>query len=190
MQGIKPILIFALILLMAGLACSLPARGDPTPEPTLIPTLDPQVLEDQLATAAAGFRESGQVSVSFSEQQMTSLVAQALAQQPDLPVVEPQVSLQNGQMTVNGKVALGRIATPVVIVFEPSVMESRLHVTVVSANFGSLELPDSTLEQISASMNENLTDFISIAGRAIQIESVTIAGGLLTVTGKATDQTP
>ena len=190
MQGIKPILLLALILLLAGLACSLPARGDSTPEPTLIPTLDPQVLKDQLATAAAGFRDSGQISVSFTEQQMTSLVAQALTQQPDLPVTEPQVSLQNGQMTVNGKVALGRITTPVVIVFEPSVLDGRLHVTVKSANFGSLELPANTLEQISASMNENLTEFISVEGRAIQIENVTIADGLLTVTGKATDQTP
>jgi uncharacterized protein YpmS len=186
MSGIKPIIAFALLLLIAGLACSLPGRGTtPTPVSTLIPTLDPQVLEDQLATASAGFRETGQISVSFSEQQITSLVAQALTQQPDLPVTEPQVSLQNGKIVVTGNVKVGFITSPVEIVFEPSVQNEELHVTILSANFGSLPLPDNALQQISDTMNQNLSQFISVEGRSIQVETVTIADGNLTLTGQA-----
>ncbi len=185
MSGIKPIIALAFLMLFAGLACSLPARGTPPPIPTLIPTLDPQVLEDQLATAAAGFRDTGQIDVSFSEEQITSIVAQALTQQPDLPVTEPQVSLQNGQMVVTGKVKVGFITTPVEIVFEPSVQNGDLQVNVLSANFGSLPIPENALDQISTTMNQNLSQYIAVEGRAIEVESVAIADGTLTLTGNA-----
>jgi uncharacterized protein YpmS len=187
MSGKKPIIALVLLLLIAGLACSLPARGGgtSTPVPTLVPTIDPQVLADQLATVSAGFQETGQINTSLTEQQITSIVAQALAQQPDLPVTEPQVSLQNGQMILTGKVKVGLVTTEAKIVFEPSVQNGEFQVTILSANFGSLPLPESALQQISDTMNQNLNQFISVEGRAIEIESVTIADGLLTLTGKA-----
>jgi hypothetical protein len=58
-------------------------------------------------------------------------------------------------------------------------------VNILSANFGSLPLPESALQQISTTMNDNLTQFISVEGRSIEVETVEIADGLLTLTGKA-----
>jgi hypothetical protein len=185
MSGIKPIITLLVVLLIAGLACSLPGRGTPTVTPTLIPTLDAQVLEGQLATAVAGFNGTGPINLSLNEQQITSLVAQALAQQPDIPVTEPQVTLQNGQMILTGNVEIGSISTEVKVVFEPTVQNGQFRVNILSANFGSLPLPDSALQQISDTMNENLTRFISANGRSIEVESVAIADGLLTLTGTA-----
>lgn len=186
MLGVKPIITLLVLLLLSGLACSLPGRGTPTAVPTLIPTMDPQVLEGQLATAAAGLNETGKINISFTEQQITTLVAQALAQHTDsLPFTEPQVSLQNGQMVISGKVEIGSIATDAKIVFEPAVQNGQFRVNILSANVGSLPLPDSALQQISDTMNENLTQFISVEGRDIEIETVAIADGLLTLTGKA-----
>lgn len=187
MSGIKPIMAFVLLLLIAGLACSLPGRGTstPTPVPTLIVTVDPKVFEDQLATSAANFRETGQLSISFTEQQIISYVAQELAQQPDTPITELQISLQNGQMILTGKVKAGFLSTQVSIVFEPSVQNGELRITIVSANFGSLPLPASALEQISETVNQNLARYIALDGRSIEVESVKIADGMLTLTGKA-----
>ena len=150
MLGEKPIIALLVLLLLAGLACSLPGRGTPTAVPTLIPTVDPQVLEGQLATAAAGFNETGEINISFTEQQITSLVAQALAQHPDLPFHRAAgfpSKWTDDHLT--GKVEIGSISTDVKIVFEPAVQNGQFRVNILSANFGSLPLPDSALQQIS-----------------------------------------
>jgi uncharacterized protein YpmS len=187
MTGKKPSIVFAVLLILAGLACSLPGRSasTPTPVPTLIPTVDPQALEDQLATAAAQFNNTGQVTITFTEQQITTYVAQALAKQPDIPVSEPQVSLQNGQITVVAKVMVGKISGNGTLVFEPTVQDGKMNITVLSAKFGAIPFPNSALENITQTINKNITDIISVEGRSVQIESITIENGTMTVTGKA-----
>jgi uncharacterized protein YpmS len=187
MSGKKPIIVFTILLILAGLACSLPGRAasTPTPVPTLIPTVDPQALADQLATASAEFDKTGLVNLTFSEQQITTFVAQALAKQPDIPFSEPQVSLQNGQITLNAKVVVGKISGKGTLVFEPLVEDGKMNISVLSAKFGAIPFPSSALEQITRTINQNISDYITVEGRSVQIESITIENGTMTVTGKA-----
>jgi len=185
MTGKRPILAFVLILLAAGLACSIPGRTAPTPTPILAATMDPKILEGQMATSIAKFNETGQLDIAFTEQQVTSYVAQEIAKQPDTPITEPQISLQNGQIILTGKFKVGILTTEASMVFEPYVLDGKLQVTFVSAKFGSVPIPDVLLKQITQAANDNLSQYITVDGQSVEIQSVRIDAGRLELTGKA-----
>jgi uncharacterized protein YpmS len=176
-----------LILFMSGLACSLPSRlaNRITELPTSTPTVNPLGLEEQLATAAADFQETGQISITITEQQLTSFIDEKLAQQTDIPLSEPQVSLQNGKIILEGKVTIGFVSAQTRLVFAPTVVDGKIEVEIVSADFGSIPIPESTLEQITQIVNQNIVEYISADGSDIQIDTIVIADGTITITGKA-----
>jgi uncharacterized protein YpmS len=88
-------------------------------------------------------------------------------------------------MVLTGKVKMGILTAQARMVFAPAVENGNLSVTVVSAKFGSVPVPDSALDQITKSVNQNLTQYISVEGRSVQIDEVVIANGTMTITGKA-----
>jgi uncharacterized protein YpmS len=186
MQQYRSVIILSTLLILASLACSLPAR-QAEPTPTLVPaaTVDPTILEDQLATAQAEFAQSGKISLTITEQQLTSYVAQRLSEQPDTPFTNPQITLSDGQMALSGQVKIGFITGQARIIFAPEVQDGRLQVTIISANIGSIPFPDSALNQITDSVNQNLNDFITVEGRSVRIETFEIANGVITISGSA-----
>jgi uncharacterized protein YpmS len=184
----RPVFLF-LILLAASLACSLPAGSSPTatPVPTLIPatTADAKLFQQQLATASAQFDKTGDLSITLTEQQLTSVLVDALSQQQDVQVVDAQVLLQKGELQVSGKTVLGNITVPVQISLLPTVTDGLLKLEVSSASFGKIPVPDKFLTQFTDLVNKNLNENMTVDGRQVQIRKVDIAEGKLTVTGKA-----
>jgi hypothetical protein len=106
MSGIKPIItLLVCVARRIGLFFTW-ARHPPQPQPD--PHHEPQVLEGQLATAAAGFNETGK-STYINRTADHFLVAQALARRPFATFRRAAGYLQNGQMVVGGKVEIGSL---------------------------------------------------------------------------------
>jgi uncharacterized protein YpmS len=189
----KRLLAFLIILVVASLACSLPgkqAKDTPTPVPTATrapeaSTADAQEFQSQISTASAQFSETGTLSLTFSEQQITTFLTDILAKQTDVPISDPQITLDNDQMTISGKATVGGLSSQATIVVKPYVESGVLKANVVSANFGKLPIPQGLLTQLTDSINSNLNEFITVQGRQVEIESIQISGGKMTVTGKA-----
>ncbi len=182
--------ILMLVLLLASLACTLPAAASrptvtPVPSPVPASTQDSKELQQQIATASAKFSETGELSLTLTEKQIDALLLEAISQQADLQVTDPQVFLQNGEITFTGKTVIAKLDVAVQIVFKPVVSDGLLTVEVVSANFGKIPVPDSFLKQITELVNKNLNEHITVDGRQIQIETVQVGDGKLTITGKA-----
>lgn len=184
----RRILLLLLVLIAASLACALPgAAPTPTSVPTPVPatTQDAEQFQQQLATASSQFAETGNLSITFTEQQLTSYLVEALAQQPDLKVIDPQILLQDGQLQILGKTLIGKLTLGFQINFQPKVEDGKLKLDVASARVGKVPIPDKLLAQITDLVNQNLNENLTVEGRQVQIETVDIAAGKLTVTGKA-----
>ncbi len=181
----KKMITFLLLLILTSLACSLPFRGSATVEPTSIPvsTAAAGEVEDQMATAAAELEVNGQVSVILTDTQLTSYIAQKLALNEDSPLTNPQVILQNGQIEVTGKATIGILTAPATIILEPYANQGNLGITIKEAKLGSVPLPQSTLDSISQTLNENLNDLITIRGDKFYLETIAISDGSLTLSG-------
>jgi len=180
----KKITILFVILILASLACSLPTRTAPTDEPTVpVSTEAAGEAESVLATAAAELRTSGKISVTLTETQLTSYIAQRIAAQPDSPIKDPQVILQNGEIEITGKASVGILSANASIILEPFANNGNLGVTIREARFGSVPVPDSTIESLSQTLNQNLNDLITIQGEKFYLETIEIGDGTLTLSG-------
>jgi uncharacterized protein YpmS len=175
-----------LALLAASLACNLPefVQGPPaTPEP---PAATQAVVEPQTSPEAAATQatENGQVTWVISEDEMTALVANQLKSQPNPVLQDPQIHLQNGQIEVTGNVQQSGITLPIKMFITVTVDDQgRPHYQVTSANLGPLPLPQSTLDQLSAQIDQALQENLSSELDQIYIDDVHIADGSMTVTG-------
>ncbi len=176
--------IFALTL--ASLACTMFVGGPDYPE-TPIPVSTDAVgnLEKQIQAAQATAAQSGTLSFTIDESQLTSLLATKLAEQPDPLLTEPQVYLRDGEVQVFGKVVKGSFQVNVRIVFTISLdAEGKPVISVTSADFGPLPAPEGLNSAISAMMDEAFTGMIGPAALGFRLESVTIADGIMTLTGR------
>ncbi len=182
----KRLTLFVLLLLLTGLACQAPVRlaATETPSPIPVTTEAAGELESRLATAAAELETTGQVTVTFTENQITSYIVQQLAATQETRLSDPQVTLQDGLIEVTGKVSVSLIKANARIVLEPYVDQGDLRMAIREAKFGSIPIPDATLEELTATLNQNLSEFTSINGRKFRLEVITITDGTMTLSGK------
>jgi len=182
----RRLLFLLLTLVLSALACSQPFNA-PEPTPTRMPpsTQDAEQFKIEMATAAARLAESGELSMTITEQQLTAALIDALAAQPDLQLTQPLVLLQDGQILLSGIVLFGKTEVPVQISLTLAIQDGILSVTVTSANFGILPVPETLLANLTKMINENLNEMIMVEGRNIQVQQIEIADGKMKITGKS-----
>lgn len=181
----KRISFLLLVLVLSSVACGLPTRDLP-PTPTTIP-VDPaqaQALEDQLATAAADLEAGNQVTLTITDSQLTSYFAKQLEQQNDLSFVDPQVRLTNGNIEMSGNITVEDLSVQASLIFSAYVSNGSLRVELLDAKIGALPMPDRFLNQVNDTMNANMQDLTSVDGRRLDVQSVTIGEGVMTLTGQ------
>lgn len=181
----KRISFLLLVLFLSSVACGLPTRDLP-PTPTAIP-VDPaqaQALEDQLATAAAELEAGNLVTLTFTDSQLTSYFAKQLGQQSEFSFVDPQVRLTGGNIEMGGKITIEKLSAQATLVFSTYVAEGRLRVELLDAKLGALPVPDRFLNQINDTMNANMDEMTSADGRKLDIQSVTVGEGVMTIVGQ------
>jgi uncharacterized protein YpmS len=180
------ILIALLSLALASLACTINAGGPDYPE-TRVPvsTESASSLEEQVRAAQTAAAQSGALVISVSEGQLTSLVAAKLAEDPQPTITDPQVYLRDGQIQIYGQATQGPIQVNVRIVIAISVdANGQPIITVVSTDFGPLPAPEGLNKTISAMVQEAFTGALGPAAIGFRLESVTIADGLMTLSGR------
>lgn len=175
-----------LSLTLASLACTIFVGGPAYPEnPIAVSTEAVGSLDDQFHAAATAAANSGTLNLTINESQITSLLANKLAEQTDPFITNPQVYLRNGQIQMYGKVVRGNLQANVRIILSATLDENgKPLISILSADFGPLPAPEGLNSAIGQMVDQTFTGAIGPAAIGFRLESITIADGIMTLTGR------
>ncbi|NMC79496.1 MAG: hypothetical protein GYA59_09065 [Chloroflexi bacterium] len=186
-QNCLKILPALLIFSFVALACNLPGRSKPAEEQKAPATAAavPQNPEQVLATAVQMDPNSGVITITLTEAQITAYLASYLATQPDSPLSDPQVSLQNGQVEMDCQAGSGMFSANVHLSFQLIVDENGyLKPQLASADLGPVPAPSGLVDSLSATIDEAFTTAVGPHLAEVKIENVVIADGVIIITGQ------
>ena len=182
----RNILLSMLVLILSSLACNMFIGGPEYPEVQIpVSTETAGSVEEQLKQAIETAKQTGALSFTVDEAQLTSLVALKIAADPESFLTEPQVLLRDNEIQIYGKAVQGYFTANVRITLSAAVdANGQPLVALKSADFGPLPAPEGLNSTISALVNEAFTGALGPAATGFRLESITIANGLMTFTGR------
>jgi hypothetical protein len=182
----KRILLFLTALISASLACTMFVGGPEYPEGAIPVSAEAVTsLRNQIEAAVLAGAQSGTITLQITEEQITSYIAFKLATQENPILENPQVYLRDGQMQVFGKVQRGYFIANVLVVLNVSVDElGQPKIEIASADFGPLPAPQGLKQSLTAILTEAYTGSLGPVATGFRLETISIANGLMTVTGR------
>jgi len=186
--------IFLITLILTSLACTIfvggPDYSDFQPIPVSAEAAE-SLKEEMKKSFEAGL-QTGVVTLNITEPQITSYLAIRLQNDPTLQqtdkqplITEPQVYLRDGQMQIYGKTNQGMFAANIGIIITMGVDETgQPKIEIVSADFGPFPAPGGLNEAITAMIKEAYTGSLGPVATGLRIETITIANGVMTITGR------
>ena len=170
-------------LSLAILACSVFVGGPDYPATSVpVSTTAAQNLKTQVTQAVA---TAGTITLKITEEQLTSYLTLYLQSQPNLPITNPQVQLQDGQMKVLGRVQQGMFSANISMTMTVGVDQNgQPRISITQEDFGPIPAPQGLNEAASAFVAEVLTGSLGPAATGFRLESISITNGVMTVTGR------
>jgi hypothetical protein len=194
MKRIRGLLLFPLLLVLTSLACTIFVGG---PDYSSLPPIPvsgeaAESIKLELQRAIEAGAATGVITVNLTEPQITSYLASRLQTDPSLQqsdrkplITAPQVYLRDGQMQIYGKTQQGMLVANIGIIVSMGVdANGEPQIDVVSADFGPFPAPEGIKDAITAMVREAYTGSLGPVATGIRIESISIANGVMTVTGR------
>lgn len=189
--------LFTLIfmLLLSALACQAGANSPTLPTglpqvPTglpAIPTFDPSLtakFEEEWQKSIVEAVATGNFSVTITEGQFSEFINRKNAENPNAALSNIQIFLRDGQIQLYSTADSEAGSTTLQITASVAVSaEGKLQVNVISAQLGIFPVPESILSSISQSINDALNGQGTTGAENIQLQSVVITDGYMTITG-------
>ena len=182
---IKPMALFiGVVILFTSLACNLPVASNDLPESRIpISEQSAQNLEESAAQALENLQNGQPATLTMNESELTSLVVYRLEQQTGGLLSQSQVYLRDGMIQYRGSLEQSPITAPVEVDIRVSAgPDGRLKYDVVNASAGPFGMMQNMIDDFTAQFDQALYSSNSQLND-IFIESVTIADGVMTVTG-------
>ncbi len=193
MKPLRRIVYLVIALLsLAAIACNLPGARLGGPQP---PDEAPQPSPDALQSFNDKWRSlelstlSGPFSVTFTEAELTSALDEGIrryeaeAAEP-LPIQNPQVVLQDGQIYLYAQLRLEVTQAAGLIVATPVISPAGLvDIQINSAEFGPIEVDPSLLEGLAAELEQAINAPIQASPSDISLTQVAVADGQMLVSG-------
>lgn len=185
--------IFLLTILLTSLACTIFVGGPDYSNLAPIPvsTEAAESLKQEMKQAFENGAQTGVVTLNITEPQITSVLAFRLLSDPNMqtdkkPIIsDPQVYLRDGQMKIYGKSQQGMFAANIGVIVNMGVDElGKPKIEIASADFGPFPVPGGIKEALTAMIDEAYTGAIGPAATGLRIETITIADGIMTITGR------
>lgn len=193
MKKTSPIQLFLVTLVLASLACTVFVGGPDYSDraPIAVSNEAAESLKEEIERAFEAGVTSGEVTINITETQITSVLALRLQTDPNMQqdqkplITDPQVYLRDGQMQIFGKTRQGMFAANIGVIVSVGVDENgKPKIEIVSADFGPLPAPEGINNAISAMIQEAYTGSVGPAATGFRIQNITIANGLMTITGR------
>ena len=160
-------------------------------KPVIVNTQAAQTFDDKvrsIQTAAEDARRTGKatpVEVTFTEQELTSKVAEATAGivPSGLAATDTQIHLSGGNIVATSKVNVQGIDVSVGVIATPVVENGQTTIVVKEIQTGGLPLPDSLKKEIQAQIGQTVDP--RAFGVPLDITTLRIVDGKLVITGTA-----
>jgi hypothetical protein len=181
------LILFFLVLMLTSLACSIFVGGPDYPAQSVPISADEvQNMHTQIEQAFVAGAETGIVTLQITESQLTSLIALKMQDQVNPPFTEPQVLLRNGQLQLFGKIISGPLSANMVIVAKIGIDETtgQPKIEITTADFGPLPVPEGLNAAVNAVIAEAFTGTLGPVAIGFRLESISIADGVMTMTGR------
>ena len=185
---------FLFVLIFTSIACTVFVGGPDYSNLAPIPvsTEAAQSLRDGVKKSFEDGLQTGLVTITITEPQITSYLAFRMETDPNMqqsdqqPIIsEPQVYLREGQMKIYGKTQQGMFAANIGIILKVGVNElGKPKIEIASADFGPFPAPEGINEAITALIEEAYTGSLGPVATGFRIETITIADGIMTITGR------
>lgn len=181
-------------LILAALACQAGSNPLPTNLPQIptalpsLPTLDPNLsdkFEEEWQKAIADAIATGNFSVTITEGQITDFINRKNAENPEAtPLSDIQVFLRDGQIQIisNADTDAGSATLQITATLSVTA-EGTIQFNIVSAKLGIFPVPESLLSSISQTVNDTLNGQDAAGAENLQIQSIEIAEGYMTISG-------
>jgi hypothetical protein len=186
--------IFLLVLVLTSLACTIFVGG---PDYSSLPPIPvsaeaAESIKEELRRAAEAGAETGVITINLTEPQITSYLAARMQTDPSLQqsdkkplITDPQVYLRDGQMQIYGKTQQGIFAANIGIIVQVGVdANGQPLIEITSADFGPFPAPEGLKDAITAMVKEAYTGSLGPVATGLRIESISIANGIMTITGR------
>ena len=186
--------LFLLILIITSLACTIFVGG---PDYSNLPPIPvsaeaAESIKAEIKRAFEAGLETGVVTINITEPQITSYLAARLQtdaslQQSDKKplMTDPQVYLRDGQMQIYGKTQQGIFTANIAIIITMGVdADGQPLIDITSADFGPFPVPEGLKDAITAMVREAYTGSLGPVATGLRIETISIASGVMTVTGR------
>jgi hypothetical protein len=186
--------IFLITLILTSLACTIFVGGPDfstlTPIPVSVEAAES--IKAEIKRAFEAGLTTGVVTFNITEPQITSYLAlrlqtdQALQQTDKTPLIrDPQVYLRDGQMQIYGKTKQGMFTANIGIIVSMGVDENgQPKIEIVSADFGPFPAPEGLKNALTAMIREAYTGSLGPVATGLRIETIVIANGVMTVSGR------
>ena len=186
------ILSVVLSMLTAGtLACNLAGIRPPAPSYNVAPSAEAlQSFKDKWRNLSM-VTPSGPFTMTFTETELTSAVDAALqdaqANGEPVPVENLQVFLRDGTITVYGQAQFDPLTVTGQVGLVPSVTpDGQVALTLVSVDFGPLEVDEALLDQLIARLERSINEPIQTSPLRITLTNIVVADGEITLLGTLT----
>lgn len=181
--------IFVLLFALPVLACSLPSfkpKTESIPQP---PEGYIEPNEESATRAKENFNQAVQeagnnqeIRYRITSEEITSLVADFLAERGDVPFTDPQIWFTAGKVYISGSFE-SIVPTKVtgLIVATPMVTENgALQLELNEVKMGQFDVPDSMIENLSTTINETLVNL----QLDVTITAIDVVEGEMWIAGK------
>jgi len=186
--------LFLLSLVLTSLACVVFVGGpDYSSLPPIPVSADAAAsIKTEIQRAVEAAAGTGVITVNLTEPQITSYLAarlqtEASLQQSDKKplITDPQVYLRDGKMQIYGKTQQGLFTANIGIIVNVGVdANGQPQIDIASADFGPFPAPKGLRDAITAMVKEAYTGSLGPVATGLRIESISIANGVMTVTGR------
>ncbi len=186
--------VFLLMLVLTSLACTIFVGG---PDFSSLPPIPVSAdaaksIQDELKRAFEAGAQTGVVTINLTETQITSYLAERMQSDPSLQqsdkkplITDPQVYLRDGQMQIYGKTQQGLFTANIGIIVKVGVdANGQPLIEITSADFGPFPAPEGLKSAITAMIKEAYTGSIGPVATGLRIGSISIANGVMTITGR------
>jgi uncharacterized protein YpmS len=176
-----PLIIF--VIALSSLACNFGFAGQANPE-DVIPVTTEAV--ESLQAAAGETIQGGDIEISITETQLTSLLAFELAERAGDQISNLQVFLRDGQIQLYGDVNTQGISAQVRIFVAVRVDPvGRPVLEVVSSSIGPFPVPGELISEVETMMNKAFQEKVESMAPNMHIESILIEDGTMTIIGRS-----
>ncbi len=125
------------------------------------------------------------MTIILTEQQMTQMANEQLPESLQGTIADPQISLHDELIHVSGVITQSFLELNFTISLKPTInTDGSIHVILVAADFGSVGIPEETLQPFVDEINTLINNQIQASGTNIIWEQVIISDGTMTMVGR------